>query len=106
MARLSELVHSGDSKGSKRELIATAKAIADASEDVSRIAKRIAFQCTDKRIRTNLLQVSDRIPTIATQLKILSTVKATMLGEQGKNIFEHVLTLFPVDRNITILTVM
>jgi vinculin len=31
----------------------------------------------------NLLQVSERIPTIGTQLKILSTVKATMIGLQG-----------------------
>lgn len=82
MARLSELVHTDD-KGSKRELIATAKAIADASADVTRIAKQLARECTDKRIRTNLLQVCERIPTIATQLKILSTVKATMLGSQG-----------------------
>lgn len=70
---------------SKRELIATAKAIAEASADVTRIAKQLARECTDKRIRTNLLQVCERIPTIATQLKILSTVKATMLGSQGKN---------------------
>lgn len=70
--------------GSKRELIATAKAIADASADVTRIAKQLARECTDKRIRTNLLQVCERIPTIATQLKILSTVKATMLGSQGE----------------------
>ncbi|KAF2882876.1 hypothetical protein ILUMI_23388 [Ignelater luminosus] len=82
MARLSELVHNDD-KGSKRELIATAKAIAEASADVTRIAKQLARECTDKRIRTNLLQVCERIPTIATQLKILSTVKATMLGAQG-----------------------
>ncbi|CAH0548928.1 unnamed protein product [Brassicogethes aeneus] len=82
MARLSELVHNDD-KNSKRELIATAKAIADASADVTRIAKQLARECTDKRIRTNLLQVCERIPTIATQLKILSTVKATMLGQQG-----------------------
>lgn len=113
MARLSELVHS-DSKNSKRELIATAKMIAEASEDVTRLAKQLARECTDKRIRTvctdkclplrinahklhfvcvcfylyrstqNLLQVCERIPTIGTQLKILSTVKATMLGAQGK----------------------
>ncbi|XP_025834291.1 vinculin isoform X2 [Agrilus planipennis] len=83
MARLSELVHNDD-KGSKRELIATAKAIAEASADVTRIAKQLARECTDKRIRTNLLQVCERIPTIATQLKILSTVKATMLGAQGE----------------------
>ena len=35
-----------------------------------------------------MLQVCERIPTIATQLKILSTVKATMLGAQGKSSFE------------------
>ncbi|XP_047516631.1 vinculin isoform X3 [Pieris napi] len=81
MARLSDLVRS-DSKGSKRELIATAKAIAEASEEVTRLAKKLALECTDKRIRTNLLQVCERIPTIGTQLKILSTVKATMLGAQ------------------------
>lgn len=84
MARLSELVHQ-DSKGSKRELIATAKLIAEASEDVTRLAKQLARECTDKRIRTNLLQVCERIPTIGTQLKILSTVKATMLGAQGSD---------------------
>ncbi|XP_026474060.1 vinculin isoform X3 [Ctenocephalides felis] len=82
MAKLSQLVRS-DSKGSKRELIATAKAIAEASEEVTRLAKQLARECTDKRIRTNLLQVCERIPTIGTQLKILSTVKATMLGAQG-----------------------
>ena len=41
MARLSELVRA-DSKGSKRELIATAKLIAEASEDVTRLAKQLA----------------------------------------------------------------
>lgn len=35
-------------------------------------------------VQQNLLQVCERIPTIGTQLKILSTVKATMLGAQGK----------------------
>merc|ERR1719232_2593123 len=64
-------------------LIANAKSIADASEDVTRMAKELTRECTDKRMRTNLLQVCERIPTIATQLKILSTVKATMLGAQG-----------------------
>lgn len=68
--------------GSKKDLIATAKAIAEASEEVTRLAKNLAAECTDKRMRTNLLQVCERIPTIGTQLKILSTVKATMLGAQ------------------------
>lgn len=80
LAKLSHLVR-GEG-GSKKDLIATAKAIAEASEEVTRLAKNLAAECTDKRMRTNLLQVCERIPTIGTQLKILSTVKATMLGAQ------------------------
>ncbi|MCL4121878.1 UNVERIFIED_CONTAM: hypothetical protein GTU68_034325 [Idotea baltica] len=81
MAQLSQLVR-GEG-GTKRDLIACAKAIAESSDEVTRLAKELAWECTDKRMRTNLLQVCERIPTIGTQLKILSTVKATMLGAQG-----------------------
>ncbi|CAH1786025.1 unnamed protein product, partial [Owenia fusiformis] len=80
MAKLSQLVR-GEG-GTKKDLIDTAKAIARASEEVTRLAKQLARECTDKRMRTNLLQVCERIPTIGTQLKILATVKATMLGAQ------------------------
>ncbi|KAG8234896.1 hypothetical protein J437_LFUL015597 [Ladona fulva] len=87
MGRLSQLVRGeggrGGGMGTKRDLIACAKEIAEASEEVTRLAKELARECTDKRMRTNLLQVCERIPTIGTQLKILSTVKATMLGAQG-----------------------
>ncbi|KRX89100.1 Vinculin [Trichinella pseudospiralis] len=69
--------------GTKKDLIDCAKAIADASEEVTRLAVLLARQCTDIKMRKALLQVCERIPTIATQLKILSTVKATMLGSQG-----------------------
>lgn len=78
MAEMSRLVRGGS--GTKRALIHCAKDIAKASDEVTLLAKEVAKQCTDKRIRTNLLQVCERIPTISTQLKILSTVKATMLG--------------------------
>jgi len=81
MARLSQLVRGVD--GTKKDLIDCAKEIAEASEEVTLLAKELARDCTDKRMRTNLLQVCERIPTIGTQLKILSTVKATMLGAQG-----------------------
>ncbi|KAG9509558.1 Vinculin [Fragariocoptes setiger] len=81
MARLSQLVR-GDS-GTKKDLISCAKAIAEASEEVTRLAKEQAKLCTDRKMRTNILQVCERIPTIGTQLRILSTVKATMLGVQG-----------------------
>ncbi|XP_052711265.1 vinculin-like isoform X11 [Crassostrea angulata] len=72
----------GGEGGSKKDLIATAKSIAESSEEVTRLAKKLAAECTDKQMRKNLLQVCERIPTIGTQLKILSTVKATMLGAQ------------------------
>ncbi|XP_071853615.1 vinculin-like isoform X9 [Apostichopus japonicus] len=79
MAQMSKYVR-GEG-GSKKGLIDCAKAIAKASDEVTRLATEIARQCTDKRIRMNLMQVCERIPTIATQLKIISTVKATLLGE-------------------------
>ena len=79
MAHLSELIRGG--KGTKRELIACAKALADASERITELAKELARNCTDKKIRTNLLQVCEKIPTLGTQLRVLSTVKATMMGQ-------------------------
>lgn len=80
MARLSQLVR-GEG-GNKKDLIDCAKAIADSSEEVTRLAVQLARQCTDIKMRMTLLQIAERIPTIATQLKILATVKATMLGSQ------------------------
>ncbi|XP_066290180.1 vinculin-like isoform X8 [Branchiostoma lanceolatum] len=79
MAEMSRLVR-GEG-GNKRDLIRVAKEIALVADEVTRLAKEVAKQCTDKRIRTSLLQVCERIPTISTQLKILSTVKATMIGQ-------------------------
>ena len=61
MAHLSELIRGG--KGTKRELIACAKALADASERITELAKELARSCTDKKIRTNLLQVSSFLET-------------------------------------------
>jgi len=55
MAEMSRLVRGGG--GNKRALIQCAKDIAKASDDVTLLAKEVAKQCTDKRIRTNLLQV-------------------------------------------------
>ncbi|XP_063956946.1 vinculin-like isoform X6 [Lytechinus pictus] len=80
MAAMSK--HVSGEKTSKKELIEIAKKIALASLEVVRLAGEIAAQCTDKRMKNNLLQVCERIPTISTQLKILSTVKAVMLGSQ------------------------
>ncbi|XP_063542802.1 talin-1-like isoform X2 [Cydia strobilella] len=79
MAKLSDHMH--DDK--KREVISTSKAIVAASHEVARLARKLALECTDMRIRTNLLQVCDQIPTISGQLKMLTTVKGSFLGHQG-----------------------
>ena len=50
MAKLSQLVR-GEG-GSKKDLIDCAKSIAEASEEVTRLAKEQAKLCTDKRMRT------------------------------------------------------
>lgn len=59
MAEMSRLVRGGS--GNKRALIQCAKDIAKASDEVTRLAKEVAKQCTDRRIRTNLLQVKTHI---------------------------------------------
>lgn len=38
--------------GTKRDLISIAKQIAEASEEVTRLAKLLAKDCTDRRMRT------------------------------------------------------
>lgn len=59
MAEMSRLVRGGS--GNKRALIQCAKDIAKASDEVTRLAKEVAKQCTDRRIRTNLLQVRMKV---------------------------------------------
>ncbi|KAH8861438.1 Vinculin [Schistosoma japonicum] len=86
MAQLSQIVRG--EYGTKKDLINVSMAIAEASLDVNQCAKVLAKECTDRRIRSNLSHLSDRILTIGNQLKILSTVKATMLGTQDDSWFE------------------
>ncbi|XP_047540885.1 uncharacterized protein LOC125073828 isoform X3 [Vanessa atalanta] len=79
MAKLSDYMNTGN----KRELIFTSNSIVAESRQVAELAKKLALECSDIRIRTNLLQVCDRIPTISGQLKMLTTVKSSSLGHQG-----------------------
>ncbi|KAL5111929.1 Vinculin [Taenia crassiceps] len=78
MAKLSQIVRG--EYGNKKDLINVSMAIAEASVDVTRCARALGRECTDRRMKTSLLQLSERIQMIGNQLKILSTVKATMLG--------------------------
>ncbi|KAI5639039.1 vinculin family domain-containing protein [Phthorimaea operculella] len=67
----------------KRELIVTSKNIVKESNEVAALAKKLANECSDVRIKMNLLQVCERIPTISGQLKMLTVVKGSTLGNQG-----------------------
>jgi len=83
MAKLSQLVQ--EEGTSKKELIGVAVSIVQIADEVTALATTLAHHCMDKRMKTNLMNACERIPTIATQLKILTTVKATMLGSQTAN---------------------
>nr|XP_034836714.1 talin-B-like [Maniola hyperantus] len=80
MARLSDYMNTEN----KRELLHTSKSIVSESREVAALAKKLALECTDMRIRTNLLQVCERIPTISGQLKMLTTVKGSSFGQGSK----------------------
>ncbi|KAJ2939408.1 hypothetical protein O0L34_g10835 [Tuta absoluta] len=79
MARLSDQMNTDR----KRELIVTSKNIVKESNEVAALAKKLANECSDVRIKMNLLQVCERIPTISGQLKMLTVVKGSTLGNQG-----------------------
>ncbi|XP_037294624.1 talin-1 isoform X2 [Manduca sexta] len=79
MARLSDYMNTDK----QRELLLTSKQIVQESHEVAYLAKKMAHECTDVRIKTNLLRVCERIPTISAQLKMLTAVKGSSLGHQG-----------------------
>lgn len=59
-------------------MIATAKQIASGARIIVDYARKIAQQCTDARMKYNLEQSVELIPTLATQLTIISSVKTAM----------------------------
>ncbi|CAB3232888.1 unnamed protein product [Arctia plantaginis] len=79
MAKLSAYMNTDK----QHEVLTTSKSIVAESHEVARLAKKLAHECTDHRIKTNLLQVCERIPTISGQLKMLTTVKGYSLGHHG-----------------------
>ena len=81
MAKMSRLVR--DEGGKKSEMISCAKEIAKGSNAVTELSLAIADKCTDKRIKNDMRRTLDKIPTISTQLRILSTVKAASLGDRS-----------------------
>ena len=70
---------------SKKDIIMTARRIVKESDEIVKMAKIVANSCTDKRLKRSVLQVIDKIPTIATQLKIIATVKATRSADDPES---------------------
>ncbi|XP_031549305.1 catenin alpha-1-like [Actinia tenebrosa] len=60
----------------KMEMINTAKAIAANAKTILKFAQIIADACVDERCREDLLYYAECLPTMSTQLKIISSVKA------------------------------
>ncbi|CAH2268426.1 jg16857 [Pararge aegeria aegeria] len=96
MARLSDYMNTEN----KRELLHTSKSIVSQSREVAALAKKLALECTDMRIRTNLLQVCEQIPTISGQLKMLITVKGSSFGQGSKEDKEAMNTLVGNAQNL------
>jgi len=70
--------------GKGSSIIIAAKDIADQAKTVVKQAREVAQNCSDKRIKTDLLYLCDRIPTISTQLKIISSVKAAAVSGDNR----------------------
>lgn len=77
------------------------KDIAANGKDIVKHARLVAENCSDKRIKADLLSLCDRIPSISIQLKIISSVKAAstandvadsdqMLVQNAQNLMEAV----------------
>jgi len=84
----------------KMEMINMAKAIASNALVILKFAKVIVEQCVDERSKNDLLYYAEYLPTISTQLKILSSVKAAtpsdisadaMLVKNAQNLMQAVL---------------
>jgi vinculin len=60
----------------KKLLIQSAREIMDDIKPILAEAKKIADNCSDKRLRAQLLQALERIPFLSQQLKIVAAVKA------------------------------
>lgn len=83
----------------KMEMINMAKAIASNALVILKFAKVIVEQCVDERSKNDLLYYAEYLPTISTQLKILSSVKAAtpsdvsadaMLVKNAQNLMQAV----------------
>ena len=76
--------------GSKRDLIDCAKAIAEASEEVTRLAKELAHECTDKRmrmVRFSCVYTQQIVhPLIICDLLLILIIQLSMCSESAASV--------------------
>lgn len=99
MLHIAKLAQGRNRIQNKMELINTAKGIASNAKSILKFAHVIAEQCADERSKSDLLYYAEYLPTISTQLKILSSVKAAtpsdisadaMLVKNAQNLMQAV----------------
>lgn len=83
VTELTKLLGEYDSANNKGEMIKTAKLISKDAEGAAREAMKVCAQCTDKRLQHQLRVLAEKIPTQATQLKIIASVKAANPGDDS-----------------------
>lgn len=99
MLHIAKLARGRNRIQNKMELINTAKGIASNAKFILKFAHVIAEQCADERSKSDLLYYAEYLPTISTQLKIISSVKAAtpsdisadaMLVKNAQNLMQAV----------------
>jgi len=99
MLQIAKFARGGNRLQNKMEMINTAKAIASNAKFIRKFAHVIAEQSVDERSRNDLLYYAEYLPTISTQLKIISSVKAAtpsdisadaMLVKNAQNLMQAV----------------
>ncbi|XP_060073578.1 uncharacterized protein LOC132553356 [Ylistrum balloti] len=68
---------------SHMEMTQTAKAVAENGQKMRKFAKILAKYCTEKRFAKDLMFYADQIPTVSTQLSIISSVQMSSPGNSN-----------------------
>ena len=104
MSQMAQYARGRGELQTKTEMINTAKAIAANGQGIVRFANLLSEQCTDEKIKTDLQDYAEMIPTLSTQLSIIASVKASTPDDTSVSqklntiilltLFTHFFTIF------------
>ncbi|CAH1782849.1 unnamed protein product [Owenia fusiformis] len=69
----------------KSDMIRTSREISQDAETIVKFAKSVAKYCLDERFAKDLEVMADQIPTLSTQLSIITSVKSSTAGDRGSD---------------------